>query len=47
MRRSIILIAVFGLLVATCSNDPTATPEYQSLQQQVTEVRAKLAGVTA
>ncbi len=47
MRRSIVPIAVFGLLVATCSNDPTATPEYQSLQQQLTEVRAKLAGVTA
>lgn len=47
MRRLIAVIAVLGLLLAACSSDPTASDEYQDLEQQLAETEDVLADVTA
>ena len=46
MRRLIVLVAVFGLFVGACASDPTASQEYEELEQQLTEVRGQLADMT-
>ncbi|MGI9585229.1 MAG: hypothetical protein ACR2N7_06520 [Acidimicrobiia bacterium] len=42
-RLLLLLIAVVLTLVAGCSEEPTATPEYQALEQELAAVETKLA----
>ena len=46
LRRLIALVAVLGLLLAACSSDPTASKEYQDLDQQLADIEQELAEVT-
>ena len=45
MRRCLMALAVLGLLVAACSNDPTTSQEYQTLQQQQADTLQQLTDV--
>jgi outer membrane murein-binding lipoprotein Lpp len=47
MRRVISVLAVLGLLLAGCASDPTASEEYQDLEQQLAKVEQILEDVTA
>ncbi len=47
MRRLMALLAVLGLILAACSSDPTASEEYQRLDQQLADTEQSLADVTA
>lgn len=39
MRRFVAVVAVFGMVLAGCSVDPTATEEYQALAQKLAEAK--------
>jgi hypothetical protein len=47
MRRLIVLLAGLSLILAGCSSDPTASEEYQELEQQLADTSRELADVTA
>lgn len=47
MRRLIALMAVTALVLVSCSSDPTTSPEYEDLAQQLATTEQALADVTA
>lgn len=47
MRRPIAVVAVFGMLLASCSVDPTATEEYQAIAQKLAETEQTLEEISA
>jgi hypothetical protein len=47
MRRSLMALAVLGLLAAACASDPTTSEEYQTLQQQLADTQQQLADAVA
>jgi hypothetical protein len=47
MRRPIAVVAMFGMLLAGCSVDPTATEEYQAIAQKLAETEQTLEEISA
>jgi hypothetical protein len=41
MRRLIVTLMAFGLVLGACSSDPTSSEEYQQLEQQLTDMTAE------
>jgi len=47
VRSLVVVFVVLGVVLGACSNDPTASEEYQELEQQVSDLEDELADVTA
>jgi hypothetical protein len=47
MRRLIISLMAFGLVLGACSSDPTASEEYQELETELATVEQQLSDMTA